>query len=64
MVDDERLQRLSQLARSQVNYLWMDLLTIALAVVIGVIMGVIVLSIWFPDLLDNKLDFIRFWSQM
>ena len=63
-VDDQRLQRLSQMARSQVNYLWMDLLTIALAVIIGVIMGVIVLSVWFPDLLDNKLDFIKSLSGM
>jgi hypothetical protein len=63
-VDDQRLQRLSQMARSQVNYLWMDLLTIALAVIIGVVMGVIVLSVWFPDLLDNKLDFIKSLSGM
>jgi serine/threonine-protein kinase len=52
-LDEQRLKRLSNLARAQVRSLWVDLLTIIIAVVIGIGIGVVILSIWFPELIET-----------
>ena len=54
-IDEHRMQRLSQLARTQVRSLWMDLLTIVVAVLIGIGIGVVILGVWFPDLIETHL---------
>lgn len=56
-VDDERLQRLSQLAQKNARSLWLDLVTIVLAVMIGIGIGCVILQVWFPDLLKTKSGF-------
>ena len=58
-IDEQRLQRLSNIARSQVRSLWMDLLTIIVAVVIGVGIGVVILSVWFPELIESHGLFLQ-----
>lgn len=57
LLDEQRMERLSRLAQSQVRSIWIDLLTIGVAVVIGIAIGVVVLHLWFPELLDMKESF-------
>jgi serine/threonine protein kinase len=57
-LDEQRMKRLSHLAHSQVRSLWVDLLTIIIAVVIGIGIGVVILSVWFPELIETRGLFI------
>lgn len=57
-LDEERMQRLAQLAATNVRSLWLDMITIIFAVLVGIGIGCVILKVWFPDLLKSKIGFL------
>lgn len=57
-LDEERMQRLAQLAATNVRSLWLDMITIVFAVMVGIAIGCVILKVWFPDLLKSKIGFL------
>ncbi len=58
-IDDNRLKRLSQIVDKVNRSIWIDVVTLVVAVLIGVGVGFAFLRVFFPDLLSNKPKAIR-----
>lgn len=54
-LDEQRMQRLAHLAAQNSRSVWLDMVTIILAVLIGIGIGCIILKVWFPDLLRSRI---------
>lgn len=58
-IDDNRLKRLSQIVDKVNRSIWIDVVTLVVAVLIGVGVGFAFLRVFFPDLLSHKPQAIR-----
>ncbi|MBN8548662.1 MAG: serine/threonine protein kinase [Deltaproteobacteria bacterium] len=58
-IDDNRLKRLSQIVDKVNRSIWIDVVTLVVAVLIGVGVGFAFLKLFFPDLLSHKPPAIR-----
>jgi serine/threonine protein kinase len=58
-IDDNRLKRLSQIVDKVNRSIWIDVVTLVVAVLIGVGVGFAFLRVFFPDLLSHKPTPIR-----
>lgn len=58
-IDDNRLKRLSQIVDKVNRSIWIDVVTLVVAVLIGVGVGFAFLQVFFPELLSNKPTPIR-----
>lgn len=58
-IDDNRLKRLSQIVDKVNRSIWIDVVTLVVAVLIGVGVGFAFLRVFFPDLLSHKPPAIR-----